>query len=157
MKIYYLSKKKAREIYNKIIETWPSFELLDKLINIKIFELEKNKNLIIFPTFKIISNNDFIIPSLNDIQIIDKFPFVEVDQGAIRFICKGADIMRPGIVNYNNFKKNDIVAVKEIIYKKYICIGNAIVNSSDIENINHGKIVKNLHYVGDIFWKTMME
>ena len=33
--------------------------------------------------------------------------------GAVKFMCKGANVMRPGITNFTDFEKNEIVCVIE--------------------------------------------
>jgi PUA domain protein len=33
--------------------------------------------------------------------------------GAVKFVCNGAKIMRPGITKFDTFKKDDIVIVKD--------------------------------------------
>ena len=46
-----------------------------------------------------------ILPFLGDVPILEKFPYVIVDMGAIKFVCKGANIMRPGITKFSDFEK----------------------------------------------------
>ena len=48
--------------------------------------------------------------------MLENFPKVIVDKGAIQFVCKGANIMRPGIVNIpDNFNQNYLVGIIFIV------------------------------------------
>ena len=69
-------------------------------------------------------------------------------------IVSGADVMRPGIVEFDeNIKKGDVVIVKEEGYGKPIAIGKALWDGEEFKTKEKGKCVKNLHYIGDKIWK----
>ena len=77
-------------------------------------------------------------------------PSVVVDEGAVRFITKGADVMRPGIVKFEgNFKKGDIVLVRAVTLPFPIAVGEALYDKDEMEGMKRGKVVKNLHHLGD--------
>lgn len=77
---------------------------------------------------------------------------VFMDAGAVPFIIKGADIMRPGIVSVDpDIKEGDIVIIIENAHGKPLAVGRALVSGSDMLG-NSGKVIKNLHYVGDELW-----
>jgi PUA domain protein len=74
--------------------------------------------------------------------------------GAVKFIINGADIMRPGIKELDQtITKDDFVAIIDINNKKPIAIGLALYSSSKIQTMTTGKVIKNIHYVGDELWK----
>ncbi len=84
--------------------------------------------------------------------------FVTVDKGAIAFIIKGADIMRPGVVAYDeNIKAGDLVVINEDTHKKALAIGVALWSGEAFKAQSKGKCVKNVHYVGDELWKLWQE
>jgi PUA domain protein len=86
---------------------------------------------------------------------LDRIGTIVIDQGAIRFICNGANVMRPGIVRWaGEFQAGDIVAVKEAGHNKIIAVGVALVSSQDLSGISKGVAVKNVHYVGDPLWEA---
>ena len=64
---------------------------------------------------KILKIKDEYLPFLSEISTLQKFPYVQVDMGAVRFMCKGANLMRPGIKKFSEFAKNDIVCISMII------------------------------------------
>ncbi|MFP4523249.1 MAG: PUA domain-containing protein [Candidatus Nanoarchaeia archaeon] len=76
-------------------------------------------------------------------------PNVVVDKGAIRFVVKGADIMRPGIVDIDEFKKNDFVVIVDEMMKKPLAVGKALKSSQELKEEKEGKSIQSLHYFGD--------
>lgn len=79
---------------------------------------------------------------------------VTVDMGAIRFVTNGAHIMRPGVRKFDEgIEKNEIVLIVEEMHGKAISIGKALQNSIDMEKEEKGKIIENIHYIGDEIWK----
>lgn len=79
-------------------------------------------------------------------------PTVTVDMGAVRFVTRGADIMRPGIVSNDDFEKGALVAVVDETHNKPLAIGQALVSGEDMRSASEGRVVQNLHYVGDDLW-----
>ena len=61
--------------------------------------------------------------------------------------------MRPGIKKYTEFVKGDIICVIEESQHKFLAVGKAITDSSELENISKGEIIKNLHYISDKYWE----
>ncbi len=108
---------------------------------------KKNKN--------IDDANMIILPFLaSRYSFLALFPSVTVDMGAIKHICNGADVMRPGIVRMDEFSKGAVVTVKDEKYSKYIAVGIALVSSSEAKEMSKGAVIQNMHYVGDELWKA---
>ena len=96
-----------------------------------------------------------ILPTLNN-NMIEGFPSVIVDMGAIPYVCKGADVMSPGIVKIEGeFEKEELIIVRDVNHGKALSIGKALVSSENMENMPKGKAIKNLHYVGDKIWAAI--
>ena len=89
------------------------------------------------------------------------FPFMStivVDMGAVPYVCKGADVMAPGVVNVRGeFEEKDLLLVADERHGKPLAIGVALFNSHAVKNMKHGKIVKNIHHVGDKLWDYLRE
>jgi len=85
---------------------------------------------------------------------LESFPNVVVDMGAVKFMCNGANVMRPGIKNYSDFLKDDIVCVVEESQHKFLAVGKALVNSSEMKEMPKGEVIKNLHYISDKYWEV---
>ncbi|NTV22776.1 MAG: DUF1947 domain-containing protein [Nanoarchaeota archaeon] len=78
---------------------------------------------------------------------------VEVDMGAIRFVTSGADVMRPGIVKIDEGISNgEPIAVVDMTHKKPLAIGIALFSSEEMQGMSTGKVIHNLHYIGDRIW-----
>ena len=64
--------------------------------------------------------------------------------------------MAPGIVDFaGNFYEGDVVVVIDERHRKPIAITTALCNLENARKLKHGKVLKNIHYVGDKFWKMV--
>jgi PUA domain protein len=84
---------------------------------------------------------------------------VVVDGGAIRFVSGGADIMAPGVVEADeSIKAGDIVYIADEKNRRVVAIGKALVDADKMlegrKEERRGKVIKNLHWVGDKIWKA---
>jgi PUA domain protein len=73
--------------------------------------------------------------------------------GAVKFMCDGANVMRPGIRNHSEFEKGQLVCVVEESQKKFLAVGRAVVPSSELQTMTKGVVLENLHYVSDKYWE----
>lgn len=152
-----ISKKDTEKILTTLSNSWGKVSI-PKIKNIKVFEIEDNKSIIVIDTIiAVFISEETIMPFLGKTELLGMFPSVTVDSGSIKFICNGAKVLRPGIIDFDGFKKNDIVVVKEEKYKKYLSIGLALESSDDAQKLQKGQIINNLHYVGDKFWNAFKE
>lgn len=79
--------------------------------------------------------------------------FVSIDEGAIKYICNGADVMGPGITEADPaIAPDDPVWVRDARHKKPLAIGKALAGGPALASKAPGKVVKNLHYIGDELW-----
>lgn len=77
---------------------------------------------------------------------------VVVDECALPYITRGADVMKPGIVYVDEgIRAGDFVYV--VVEKKLtpIAVGIAIVDGKEMKE-GKGKAVKNIHHVKDKIW-----
>ncbi|HLC81680.1 MAG TPA: DUF1947 domain-containing protein [Candidatus Nanoarchaeia archaeon] len=94
-----------------------------------------------------------LVPTLKYLQHNIFLKKVTVDQGAIKFIIGGADVMRPGITEIESgITKDEIIVIMDQNNKKLLAVGIALFNSEQIKAASSGKVVKNIHYVGDKIW-----
>ena len=152
MKSYTLSKSSGNEILDKITSQW-NMEI-PKIKTLVLQELDENSSLITGDNFKALKIGETYLPFLSEASLLEKFPKVVVDAGAIKFVCNGANIMRPGIRKYTDFKKDDIVVVVEESHSKYLAVGKSLVSSDEMQKTTKGEVVKNLHYISDKYWET---
>ena len=157
MKTYVISKKETEKIINLLNKTWKNIQI-PKIKNIKIFEIENNKSIVVIDyIIGVFINGDLVLPFLRKTDILEKFSSITVDSGSIKFICNGAKILRPGIVKFDDFAKNDIIVVKDEKFGKYLSVGLALEDSLTAEKLQKGYVVDNLHFVGDKFWNAYKE
>ena len=98
-----------------------------------------------------------IIPTL---KLLLQRPFLKqvvVDMGAVKFLSSGADTMRPGIVELDKaIKKDELVVVVDQTHKKPLCVAKALLSGEEISMLKQGKVLKNLHWVGDEVWNVVL-
>ncbi len=94
-----------------------------------------------------------ILPTLLFSEFTSKAPKIVVDMGAIPYVCKGADVMAPGIVRCEGeFSKGDIVLVTDVKYGKPLALGEVLYGSEEARGVKQGPVVKTKHYVSDKVW-----
>jgi len=103
-------------------------------------------------------STDGLFPTLGSDKLLSAMPKVVINMGAVPHVCNGADIMAPGIVRFEGtFKREDIVVVSDERHQKPIAIAIALYDVEEARKLRHGKILKNVHYVGDKLWRTMKQ
>ena len=155
MKSNLISKSETSKILEQINSQW-KIEL-PKQKNIKTHEVDEKGVIITGDGITAVKIGDDILPFLDDIPILEKFPYVTVDMGAIKFVCKGANVMRPGITKFSDFESGEIVCVIEESQKKFLAVGKAKMSSKELDETSNGEVIKNMHYVSDNFWESKKE
>lgn len=78
---------------------------------------------------------------------------VVVDSGAVPFVIKGADVMRPGITSISDdIRAGMPVQVVEERHGKPIAIGISLFDAGMMKEKSSGKVIKTHYYVGDELW-----
>jgi PUA domain protein len=152
LKSHNISKSDITEVMDKITTQW-RIEL-PKSKTLVVHEIDDDTSLITGDKIAAIRIGEIYLPFLSEIELLEKFPKVVVDSGAIKFVCNGANIMRPGIKKFLEFKKDDIICVVEEAHNKFLAIGKALVSSDAMSTITKGEVVKNLHYISDKYWEA---
>ena len=158
MKSNLISKSETATLLKTVSEKW-GMEF-PKIKNLKVHEIADGAQIIMGQGIKILKINDEYLPFLSETQMLEKFPHVTVDMGAVKFMCKGANVMRPGIKTHNEFEKEKIVCIVEESQHKFLAVGKSLVASTELEKMEKGEVIKNMHYISDKFWeigKTIYE
>jgi|TARA_B110000263_G_scaffold130101_1_gene113123 PUA domain protein len=151
LKTNLISKSETSTILKEISLKWR--QDMPKIKNLMSHYVDAESQILIGDSLKILRINDEYIPFLSEIKLLERFPNVVVDMGAVKFMCNGANVMRPGIKNYSDFSKDDIICVVEESQHKFLAVGKALVNSSEMKKMPKGEVVKNLHYISDKYWE----
>ena len=100
--------------------------------------------------------DDVVFPTLIFEELLSLMPKIVVDMGAVPYVCKGADVMAPGVVSINGeFKEKDILLITDERHGKPLAVGAALFGSEEMKATNRGKTIKTLHYVGDKLWNQL--
>ena len=152
MKSNLISKSETAQVIKEISDQW-KIEL-PKIKNLKFHHLDDDVVIITGNGLKAIKHGDLYLPFLTETEILKKFPYVMVDMGAVKFMCNGANVMRPGITNYTEFEKDNLVCIIEESQHKFLAVGKSCVPSVDMESMSKGEVVKNMHYISDKYWES---
>ena len=152
MKSNLISKSETTALLKTVSERW-GMEL-PKIKNVKVHQILEDAQIITGAGVKILKVDGDYLPFLTETEALEKFPSVTVDMGAVKFMCKGANLMRPGIKEFGEFEKDKLVCIVEESQHKFLAVGKSMVSSAELENMDKGEIIKNIHYISDRFWET---
>jgi PUA-domain protein len=133
-------------------QLYTHYNLADFLKKIDNVELLDDKLLAVNGEIFFFYSGDQLVPSL---KLILKDNFLKravIDMPAVRFIAGGADVMRPGIVEMDDFQKDTIVSIVDQNNRKPLAIGLALFSAEELLAMVKGKAIKTLHHVGDELW-----
>ncbi len=157
MRRWVLSKRDTKLFVKKLAQVYRSYILEYEKIEIIIIDDTKIYLVDGIPAF--IELEGDLFPHLMYLlrRGYDWLPAIVVDEGAVKPISKGADLMRPGIVEViGTFTKSDIVVVLEPARRLPIAVHRAIIDSEELASMEKGKVTKRLHYVGDKYWRIVL-
>src|SRR3989344_2041827 len=149
-----LSKSDVQELNARINSQFGASDFFDKKDQLVQTEHEgipvylKDKQ----PVFFVVG--DKLVPALKLLLVRQFLRTIVVDMGAIPFVTKGADVMRPGIVEIDaSIASGEFVCVVDKNHHKPLSVSQALFSGTEIKAMQKGKVLKNLHYVGDVMWK----
>lgn len=152
MKSHNLSKSDIAVVTDKMTQQWHVD--IPKTKTLAIHEIDDSSSLITGDNITAIQMGETYIPFLSETGLLEKFPKATVDVGAIKFVCNGANVMRPGIKKFTEFQKDNIVCIVEESHNKFLAVGKALISSSEMQEIKKGEVVKTLHYISDKYWES---
>lgn len=154
MKKWVSSKHDSRDVIEKIQASLSVNLDLSKSAQVENFEPEEGTRFVVVDEkFVFAGNDDGFVPFLGCQPLLELFPAVRIDEGAVRFIINGADVMRPGILSYDEWgDASRLVVVREEKKGRGVAIGRTLVKSEEMPAMGKGACVKNLHHVGDRYW-----
>jgi PUA domain protein len=157
---------KTKEAKQVLTEAQAKMKLdLDKLFgakaNVEVVESEVGTIYLIGGKPLLFKAGDTVLPTLLFGEFTAKAPKIVVDMGAVPYVCKGADVMAPGIVRVEGeFGKGDLVIVVDVKFGKALALGESLMDAEVAKVTKKGPVVKTLHYVSDKIWdytKTLTE
>ena len=153
MKRWVLSRRDSAEMVRKIESSLGKALNLPKSAQAECAEPEKGVVFVNLDSLTFVKTEDRFVPFLGSSKVLEMFPSAMVDEGAIKFLLNGADVMRPGIRKFDDWGASGaVVVVKEEKKGRAIAIGLSTVSGSEASAMTKGSCLKNLHYVGDRYW-----
>ncbi len=152
-----MSKSEVKKLLAQIDGSYVSGKLPPAKGRYEVCETDKDIRVILYDgSSAFLIRDESVIPSLrlflnSDVRTLPHR--IVVDMGAIRFVTNGADIMRPGITDADpSITKGSFVVIGDVNHGKPLAIGIAMYSGEELLAMDDGKVVKNLHYVGDSIW-----
>lgn len=151
-------------IKNQLIEQFPGIEpwlnqILPKKDPVKIVRCHEH--------IEILTVNGELLffrqregPFYPTLRLLHKYPFIlphqQVDKGAIKFVLSGANIMCPGLTSPGAklypAAVDTVVAIMAEGKQHALCVGVMKMSAEDIEKVNKGIGIENIHYLNDGLW-----
>jgi PUA domain protein len=157
---YFLKARESKELLDKASRRLgiDLGQILKDKANVEVIQTESIELFLINGKPVLAQTEEDLYPTLTFKEFIDHAPRVTVDMGAIPYVCKGANIMAPGIRGFNGeFQKGDLVIVTDEKHGKPIALGETLFDTEQAKNIKQGIVIKNIHYVGDRTWNKLKQ
>ncbi len=151
MKSNLISKSETDDLLKQVSAQW-KIEI-PKAKNLKMHRIMDNVQIFTANDIMILKIEETYFPFLSQTSLLEKFPHVLVDMGAVKFMCNGANVMRPGIRSHSEFDREQVVCVIEESQHKFLAVGKSLVPSSELETMEKGEVIKNMHYISDKYWE----
>ncbi len=151
MKSNLISKRETVKIINDVTEQWAID--IPKIKNFNVYHISASEQIITASELKILKIDQTYIPFLTEVETLKRFPRITIDMGAVKFMCKGANLMRPGITEFDEFELDRLVCIVEEKHGKFLAVGKTLVSSVELDTMVKGEVLKNLHYISDKFWE----
>lgn len=155
---HFLKEKEARKLFLDFSQRLKvdAERLFGPRPRVEVNETEVAQIFIVDGKPLLAKSGEALFPTLTFYEVFPFLPRIVVDMGAVPYVCDGADVMAPGVVSIEgDFDENDLLLIVDERHGKPLAIGAALFNSQAIKNLKHGKIVKNVHHVGDKLWKAL--
>jgi PUA domain protein len=157
---YFLKARESKELLDKASRRLriDLVQILKDKANVEVIQAEFIELFLINGKPVLAQTEEYLYPTLTFKEFIDHAPRVTVDMGAVPYVCKGANIMAPGIRGFSGeFQKGDLVIVTDEKHGKPIALGETLFDIEEAKNIKQGIVVKNIHYVGDRTWNQLKQ
>jgi len=157
---YFLKDKETKALLTKITEKLKlnTEQLFEDKTNFEIVEVDFGDVFLVNGKPLMFKTGQEVYPTLAFEKFLTMAPRVVVDMGAIPYVCKGANIMAPGIRRLEGeFGKGDIVLIVDEKHGKTLALGESLQSSEEAKNIKQGPIIKNLHFVSDKVWSYIKQ
>ena len=154
MKKWVLSRRDSSELIEKVQSSLGVTLALSKSSQASCAEPEEGVVFVSLDGYEFIQKGETFVPFLGSSGALGLFPGAMVDEGAIKFVVNGADVMRPGIRAFDDWgAAGKTVVVREEKKGRAIAVGSSMVTSDEAKAMAKGGCFRNIHHVGDRYWE----
>lgn len=157
-KRHFLKEKEAEQLLKELsqkLRVDPE-RLLGPKIRIEQTESQDAKIFIINGKPLLARLDGTLLPTLKFEEVLSLLPKLIVDMGAVPHVCNGADVMAPGVVEIKgNFREGDFLVIADERHEKPLAIGITLTNLQTAKTLKHGKMARNVHFIGDKLWTSI--
>ncbi len=152
----HLKDKEAKQLIKEFIQQYPLSEQFLRSGKDVEEEIADEDHIFFVNGRPLILRTKFgLLPSLKFDEVTNSLAKIVVDMGAVAHVANGANVMRPGIKEIrNDFAKGDLLLIVDEKFGKNIALGQADMDSGAMKSTNKGKVIVNVHYVGDELWNS---
>ena len=148
-----INKKEARSIKEGILST----HNLEMPISAGKFEIGKTDNFDVLISkgniIALIDNNLVHLAVRGLLMNSVERGWVQVDMGAVPYVCNGANVMSAGINDASKeIVKGQYVWIREESHHKPLGVGKALLDRNEMLSLDKGKAIQAFHYIGDKIW-----
>ncbi len=159
MRANYLSKKETSKLVEEILSKPWGQVFMGKRPKQALELRDNNIRLYKIGAMIIVRLDDNLFPALLEeynSEALRLLPSLIVDMGAVPYISRGADVMRPGVRRVEGMlRKGELLVVRDESHRKALAIAKSLVDQPEFMSMEKGKVAANLHYIGDKTWKLI--
>ncbi|HXW94579.1 MAG TPA: PUA domain-containing protein [Nitrososphaerales archaeon] len=153
MKKWILSRRDSAETISRIESSLGLALDLPKSAQVQCSEPGEGTVFVVLDGFEFVQAGETYFPYLGSQVTLALFPQAFVDEGAIKYLLNGADVMRPGMRKFDDWgPAGRMVVVREEKKGRGIAVGPSSVASSEAQMMTRGGCIKNMHHLGDKYW-----
>ena len=153
MKKWVLSRRDSGETISKIESSLGLTLNLSRSAQAQCSEPGEGVVFVLLDAFEFVQTGETYFPYLGSQATLALFPQAFVDEGAIKFLLNGADVMRPGIRKLDDWgPAGKMVVVREEKKGRAIAVGPSVVTSTEAQGMTKGGCIRNVHHLGDKYW-----
>jgi PUA domain protein len=155
LKRHFASKHDSRDYIDKVQASCGLTLDVPKSAQVEMIEPDEGiRFLVVDGRFTFVELGDSILPFVGSKALTGLLPSIHIDDGAVKYILKGADVMRPGISKFDDWGATEKLVVIRDGAERGLAIGRSLVPSSEMAGLSKGNCVKNVHHAGDRVWES---
>ncbi|MDG6925220.1 MAG: hypothetical protein JRN09_01575 [Nitrososphaerota archaeon] len=156
MKRHFASKSDSRDYIERAQSSCGIALEVPRSAQVELIEPEEGiRFLVVDGKYTFVETAGSILPFVGSRDLVSLLPSAFIDDGAIKFILKGADVMRPGISKFDDWGPSEkLLVIRDVEKGRALAIGRSLVPSSEMTAMSKGVVIKNLHNAGDRVWES---